>query len=125
MKRILLLMVATLSVSFAQAGEIKSYSDETLRMAKAAGSTVVLDFHADWCPVCRRQEKALGPLTEMAGFEKVVVLKVDYDKEKELRQRLKVAKQGTLVVFKGETEAARAVGVTDPEELKALIGRGL
>jgi thiol:disulfide interchange protein len=35
------------------AGEIKPYNEVALQEATAAGKTILLDFHADWCPVCR------------------------------------------------------------------------
>jgi len=50
------------------------------------------------------------------------LLVVDYDKERELRSKLNVRTQSTLIVFKGDKEVARLAGKTDEKSLKdALI----
>jgi len=36
-----------------------------------------------------------------------------------------VSVQSTLIAFKGKTETARAAGITDPAEIRALFERSL
>ena len=57
---------------------------------------VIIDFYADWCPPCRK----LSPLVEEIAKEykgKIVVYKVDTDKEKELAQSLGITNLPTLL----------------------------
>lgn len=108
------LIVSTLllaSVALAHALEVKPYSAAALAQAQQADQPVALHFHADWCPTCRAQEKALQALGTEKGLD-LTVLKVDYDNEKELKRQFKVNSQSTLIVLRGTKESARLVGDT-------------
>jgi len=109
----------------AMAGEIKPYNEAAFSEAKVAGKTILLDFHADWCPVCRKQGPLLQSLVQEDKLKDVVVFKVNYDKETALKKDLKVTNQSTLIVFKGGQEASRATWVTDKNEIRSLIEKGL
>jgi thiol-disulfide isomerase/thioredoxin len=115
----------TLVTTGAFAGEVKPYSQSAFNEAKAAGKTVLLDFHADWCPVCKKQGPIIQSLVQDDKFKDIAVFKVDYDNEKALKQQLKVTNQSTLVVFKGDKAVARSTWVTDQNQIRALIEKGL
>lgn len=95
--------------TFAQALEIRPYSDAALAQARQAGQPVAVHFHAEWCPTCKQQEKTLAALKAEPGLD-LTVLVADYDKEKDLRKRLKVRSQSVMVVFRGADEKARVNG---------------
>ena len=120
----LLAVTALMYASVAQA-QFKDFSQAEYDAALAAGKTVVVDFHASWCPTCKKQEPLLNEIVAMPGYEMVVAFKADYDKEKDLKKTLKVSKQSTVVVFKGGKEVARQAGLTDKMALKSLIDKGL
>lgn len=75
-------------------GSYEAYSPE--KLARAQTGDVVLFFHASWCPSCRGLnsdiEANIGTIPE-----KVSILKVDYDKEVELKKKYGVTYQHTLV----------------------------
>jgi len=50
---------------------------------------------------------------------------VDYDKERELKRRLNVRSQSTLIVYRGKAEKARLAGETSAEKLKAALRSAL
>lgn len=120
-----LLLAVTALLSGVSAAEPRPYSAPTLATAQKGGATIVVEFHADWCPTCRAQAPALRQLSAEKEFEKVVVLVADFDTESALKKALRVAQQSTIVVFKGEKEVARAAGLTSREELRVLIRKGL
>lgn len=109
------------SANLAAALEIQPYSAPALADLQEAGKAVALHFHADWCPTCRAQEKVF---TGWKGDPAVPgsLLVVNYDKERELRKRLGVRSQSTLIVFKGQAETARLAGDTDPKALAGALG---
>lgn len=75
-------------------GSYEAYSAD--KIAQAADGTVVLFFHAAWCPSCR----ALNANIEANRSEipsGVSILKADYDEETELRKKYGVTTQHTLV----------------------------
>lgn len=120
-----LILPALLAYSLNAAAELKPYSKQQYDAALAAGKTTVLDFHASWCPTCRKQEAVLNEVLKMPGYENVVALKVDFDKETELKKSLNVSKQSTLVVYKAGREVKRQTGTTAKDEVKKLIDAGL
>lgn len=107
------------------AGPWSSYDEASFKKAQAEGKTVVLDFYADWCSTCVKQRPVLVKLLNEEKFDRVVGFKVNFDEAEELKKRLNVYSQATLIVFKGEKEVARNIGVTGQDELKNLIGKGI
>ncbi|MGA8158610.1 MAG: thioredoxin family protein [Rhodoplanes sp.] len=106
-----------LAVSAAQPYEEKSFNE-----AQAAGKTVLIDVTASWCPTCKKQEPIIRAIEKERP--NLVVYEVDFDKAKDLLQRLQVRAQSTLIVYKGRKEVARSTAETDPGRLRALIAKG-
>lgn len=107
------------------ASEIKDFNEKAFQSAQAQGKTIVLDFHADWCGTCAQQEKSLKSVLTDPKLQSVVGFKVDFDRSDKLKQVNKVQKQSTLIVFKGSTEVARAMGITEQKEIASLLAKGL
>lgn len=107
------------------AGDWNPYSEAAFKQAQADGKTVVLDFHADWCSTCKKQKPVLEGLLQEGKLEPVVGFTVDFDNAAGLKKSLKVAKQSTLIVYKGKNEVARNMGLTNKDEIKALIMKGI
>ena len=127
MKALLALLTTTafiLLTAPAIAGE-QPYSAATLDRMLAAGQPVVVDFHADWCPICRAQAPIVKDLLATPELKNVTVLIADYDTELALRKSLKVANQSTLVVFRQGKEVARSTGDTSREGLAALLKKAI
>ena len=127
MKALLALLTTTafiLLTAPAMAGE-QPYSAATLDRMLAAGQPVAVDFHADWCPICRAQAPIVKDLLATPELKNVTVLIADYDTELALRKSLKVANQSTLVVFRQGKEVARSTGDTSREGLAALLKKAI
>ena len=112
------------AATLAQALTIAPYSAPALAAAQQAGQPVAVHFHADWCPTCKQQEKALAQLKAEPGLD-ITVLVANYDQEKDLRKAMKVRTQSTMVVFKGSEEKARLAGDTAPDKIRAALKAGL
>lgn len=64
---------------------------------KYADKRKVLFFHAGWCPTCRTAEKEIINRGDELP-EDMVIVKVDYDKAKELKDKYVVTYQHTFVL---------------------------
>ena len=70
---------------------------------------VLVDFHAPWCPPCRRVAPELDAVAEqLKGQAKVV--KVDVDEEPDLGSRYGVQSIPALMIFKGGKVVDQMVG---------------
>jgi len=124
MKVVLGVLMSVLLLSPALASELP-YRAETLDRLLAEGQPVVVDFHADWCPICRAQAPIIKDLLSKPEFRDLTVLIANYDTELPLRKALNVSQQSTLVVFHHGKEVARSTGQTSPEKLAALLRQAL
>ncbi len=110
--------------SLAHALDVKPFSQEALAAAEKSGAPVALHFHADWCPTCRAQDKALQSLKSEKGLD-LTVLTANYDTETNLKRRFKINTQATFVVLKGQTEVARLVGDSSVEKIRSALKAAL
>lgn len=78
--------------------------------------TVVIDFYAEWCAPCKK----MGPyLTEMQNTmsDKVVIIRIDADKNPNLCKSLQVDALPTIYVYKGNEKTFQHIGFLSKEEL--------
>lgn len=98
-------------------GAYLSYADYQSSMEARAGTTVVLFFHAPWCPDCRATDAALTT----AGLpDGLTVVKVDYDSMTDLKQRYGITQQHTFVQVDAAGAALKKwTGSKDAAAIKA------
>ncbi|MCA9369257.1 thioredoxin family protein [Candidatus Woesebacteria bacterium] len=79
----------------AKSGRYVEYSDAEYQQAE--GRQRILFFHAKWCPTCKiANEDIEKNLSEVPAD--VVILKVDYDTETELKEKYGITYQHTFVL---------------------------
>ena len=98
----------------ALAGTFQNYSADKLTLA--ADGTVVLFFHANWCPSCRGLESDINAsLSDIPADTHI--LKLDYDTETELKRKYGIVRQHTLVVVDANgNEIKKLTGLTNTLE---------
>ncbi len=75
--------------------------------------------------MCKQQQPIVDRLSKDARFANVAVFTIDFDSGTPYRRQIKVARQGTLIAFKGTTEKARSVGETDPAAIRKVFEAAL
>ncbi len=118
-------MALTGSLSPVRAGTAAPFSEEAFKAAQAAGSPILVEIHADWCPTCKAQDPILDKLTADPKFKELKVFRVDFNSMKPVVKQFRAQMQSTLIVFKGTTEKGRSVGDTRPASIAALLDKSL
>ena len=127
-RRFTLAAMAVMAAAFtlpALAAPALPFDEAAMRKAQAEGRTILVEVHADWCTACARQKPILESLGRDPAFEKVVRLRVDFDKPGSALKLLRVTSQATLVLFKGEREIARSTFDTNADSIRAMLARGI
>ncbi len=108
------------TLNLAYALDIRPYSETEFSQLRKTGQIVALHFHAPWCVVCEAQSRMFEDWKDDPDVPGVLLV-VDYDKEKSLRQKMRVRMQSTVIVFKGRKEKSRVVGDSRPDSLMAAL----
>ncbi len=121
-RRIAFALLALFSLTpFAIAGEIVPYEASRFSAAQAEGKPILIHVTAPWCPTCRAQHPVVSDLAAAPDNAQLVVFDVDFDSQKDVLRQFNVRQQSTLIAFHGSEERARAVGITDPAAIAALV----
>jgi thioredoxin 1 len=103
------------------AAEFKPFDRAAFDAAQKAGRPILVEVNAWWCPVCASQAKTIKNTVNAPAYDKLLVLRINYDKQKQEWRALGAQKQSTLITFKGGQELGRLAYVTDKAKIQALI----
>ena len=85
---------------------------------------VLVDFHAEWCGPCKMMAPELKRFAA-SHKEKVRVLKVDIDKNRETAQQFNIQGVPTLILFKKEKVLWRQSGAMNAQQLSGIVNSKL
>ena len=111
--------------SIASAMDKKAFDQKAFEAAQAAGSPILIEVSASWCPTCKAQAPILSRLKSDPRFKNLVSFNVDFDTQKDLLRKFNVQTQSTLIVFKGKQEAGRSTGDTNAASIEALLAKSI
>jgi thioredoxin 1 len=117
-------VAASVALAFAapvHAADFRDFDSNAFAAAQAAGEPVLVDVHAWWCPVCASQSRTIKKLTASPRYDKLVVFRLNYDKQKDDWKRMGVTTQGTLIAYRGQTETGRLAYQTNAAKIEAVL----
>ena len=79
----------------------------------------ILDFYADWCGPCKKQDPILEELE--AEYGDVEVAKIDVDEEQDVANQYQVRSLPTIVIEREGEIVDRFVGFTQREDIEAAL----
>ena len=120
-----LLFVLSAFASLAIAGPVVPYDQTTFDKLAKEGKPVVVVVHAPWCPTCKVQKPIQFGLMEQPAYKDVTMMTIDFDSQKDLLAKYKVAMQSTMISFKGGQEVGRSVGDTNATNIEGLVKKTL
>jgi thioredoxin 1 len=81
---------------------------------------VLVDFSAEWCGPCKMMAPVLEQLKGKMA-DKIRILKVDVDKNRELAGQYRIQSVPTLILFQGGKNKWSGVGVMTSNHLENVI----
>lgn len=112
----------------AEAG-VTVYTPGLVQNKLDAGETVFVDYAAEWCGTCKRQERVVDALraSNSEYDSNISFVRVDWDtyKSHEITKRYRVPRRSTLLLLRGDEELGRIVAGTSAAKIKALMDLGL
>ena len=93
---------------------------EEFQKITASSKPVLIDFFAPWCAPCQKMLPTVHKLkAEMA--DKITIVTIDYDKNRQLAQQLGVDEIPTFLIFKEGKPKWRGIGYMDEAMFKKTI----
>lgn len=90
----------------------------------AGDKLVLVDFYADWCGPCQMMPPILQVVKEKFS-DKLIILKVDVDKNQKASAIYQVHSIPTLILFKNNQTLWRQAGVPTAVQLEQVIQSNL
>lgn len=81
---------------------------------------VLVDFFAEWCGPCKMMTPILKEVKDNLG-DKVVIIKIDVDKNPSLAAKYQVRGVPTFVLYKEGKQVWRQSGMVNKSDLEELI----
>tara|TARA_B100000686_G_scaffold195852_1_gene202774 strand:- start:81 stop:452 length:372 start_codon:yes stop_codon:yes gene_type:complete len=123
MKKIFIILFISLSSTVNAFEKITNFTFEKFNEAKNSGKTIVINSWNKNCSTCAAQNKILAQAIE--DFENVEFLFYEQTKNKDIAKALNIKYWATIVVFKGQEEIAKKIGLTGKDEIYKIIKKGI
>lgn len=94
--------------------------DKSASFKREGNLPIILDFHATWCRPCKMLAPHLQAIQNKYNG-KLIVYKIDVDKEPELAQRFKIEAMPTIVFIDSKTKYTSELGYKDYDEFEKIV----
>lgn len=116
-------VAAVLLAAPAAAAERQPFTTAALAAAQSKGRPILVEVKAWWCPVCASQGRTIKATTAAPQYNNLLILSINYDKQKAEWKALGAQKQSTLIGYSGAREVGRVVYTTDKAAINGLLAK--
>ncbi len=123
MKKILLPLIILFFTDALAFEKTTNFTFEKFKNAQLDGKTIVINAWNENCLTCAKQSKIFA--NAINDFENVEFLFYEQTKYKEIAKALNIKFWTTIVVYKGQDEIVRKIGLFKKEDIYQLIKKGI
>ena len=124
MKKIFIIIFILISTNaFSTENQRLNFTIETFEEAKKNGETIVVTAWNKYCGTCKRQKVVLDQAEK--DFKDVLFLYYSHPKMKDIAKYLKIDHRSTILVYKGNAEVSRTLGLVDKSSIYLNIKKGI
>ena len=123
MKKILLLFIILISTDVLAFEKNTNFTFEKFEKAQQEGKTIVVNAWNKTSMTCAKQSKVFADAVN--DFKEVEFLFYEQTKHKDIAKNLNIKFWTTIVVYKGNNEISRKIGLTKKEDIYQLINKGI
>ena len=123
MKKIFLFIIILISTDVFGFEKTTNFTFEKFKKAQLDGKTIVINSWNKNCMTCKKQSKIFTKA--LNDFKDVEFLFYEQTKYKDFANVLNIKFWTTIVVYKGQKEISRQIGLTKKEEIYQLIKKGI
>ena len=119
MKKILIIIFFLFCSNSLAIEKSTTFTDKIFKKAQSEGKIIVINSWNKFCSTCKKQIKILDQAE--TKFNEVIFLNYEQTKNKEIADKLNIDYWTTIVIYKGEDEIYRSMGVTEKNQLYLAI----
>ena len=123
MKKTLLFIIIFISTDALSFEKITNFTFEKFEKAQLDDKTIVIHSWNKNCGLCAKQSKILA--NAINDFEDVEFLFYEQIKYKKFAKALNIKFWTTIVVYKGQKEITREIGLNKKEDIYKIIKMGI
>ena len=121
MKKILIIIFFLFCSNSLAIEESTTFTDKIFKKAQSEGKIIVINSWNKFCSTCKKQIKILDKAE--TKFNDVIFLSYEQTKNKDIADKLSIDYWTTIVIYKGEDEIYRSMGVTEKNQLYLAIDK--
>ena len=121
MKKILIIIFFLICSNSLAIEESTTFTDKIFKKAQSEGKIIVINSWNKFCSTCKKQIKILDQAE--TKFNDVIFLSYEQTENKDIANKLNIDYWTTIVIYKGEDEIYRSMGVTEKNQLYLAIDK--
>ena len=121
MKKILIIIFFLFCSNSLALEESTTFTDKIFKKAQSEGKIIVINSWNKFCSTCKKQIKILDQAE--TKFNDVKFLSYEQTENKDIADKLSIDYWTTIVIYKGEDEIYRSMGVTEKNQLYLAIDK--
>ena len=121
MKKLLIIILFIFSSNSLAVEENTNFTHEIFKKAQAENKIIVINSWNEFCLTCKKQIKILDQAE--TKFNNVIFLSYEQTENKDIANKLSIDYWTTIVIYKGEDEIYRSMGVTEKNQLYLAIDK--